>query len=99
MIFMLDLKRKVWYHYKVMRIKDTIRKWLGFAPKVINYVLVYSPEKHATKLYYLRGPKHNWKPLLNSGREVGFYARVINRDNEVRAFRADRVVSLSSFSA
>ena len=96
---MLDLKRKVWYHYKVMRIKDTIRKWLGLAPKVINYVLVYSPEKHATKLYYLRGPKHNWKPLLNSGREVGFYARVINRDNEVRAFRADRVVSLSTFSA
>ena len=82
-----------------MRIKDSIKKWLGLVPKVMNYVLVYSPEKHATKLYYLKGPKHNWKPLLNSGREVGFYAKVINRDNQVRAFRADRVVSLSRFNA
>jgi hypothetical protein len=82
-----------------MRIKDSIKKWLGLVPKVMNYVLVYSPEKHATKLYYLKGPKRNWKPLLNSGHEVGFYAKVINRDNQVRAFRADRVVSLSRFNA
>ena len=82
-----------------MRINDSIKTWLGLVFKVMNYVLVYSPEKHATELYYLKGPKRNWKPLLNSGREVGFYAKVINRDNEVRAFRADRVVSLSRFNA
>lgn len=82
--------------FKLMTIKDKVKRWLGLVPKVTNYVMVYSPEKHATKVYYLKGARKGWKPLYNDGREVGFYARVINRDGDVRAFRADRVISLAS---
>ena len=80
------------------KLKGAIKNWLKIKEKVTDYVMVYSPEKHATKLYYLKGTRRGWSPLYKDGKEVGFRARVYNRDLQVRSFRADRVVSLTARS-
>ena len=78
------------------KLKSKVRAWLDIKEKVTDYVMVYSPEKHATKVYYLKGTRKGWSPLYKDSKEVGFKARVYNRDLQVRSFRADRIISLAA---
>jgi hypothetical protein len=58
--------------------------------------LIYKNKKGATKLFQIA--KVNAKNLFGNKKEntneVGFRARVINRDNDVRSFRYDGIVEL-----
>jgi len=58
--------------------------------------IIYKNKKGATKLFQIA--KVNAKNLFGNRKEntneVGFRARVINRDNEVRSFRYDGIVEL-----
>jgi hypothetical protein len=78
------------------KLKRAIKSWLNVKERTTDYVMVYSPEKHATKVYYLKGNRKGWSPLYKDNKEVGFRARVYNRDLQVRSFRADRIISLAS---
>ena len=80
------------------KLKEKVRAWLNIKERVTDYVMVYSPEKHATKVYYLKGTRRGWSPLYKDQKEVGFKARVYNRDLQVRSFRADRIISLAARS-
>ncbi len=63
-----------------------------------TYTLVYAPEKSETNfshhIYEVENPNTADK-LFNNGTEVGFIAKVKNRDEHYRAFRFDRIVSLT----
>jgi hypothetical protein len=66
-----------------------------------TYTLVYAPEKSQTNfshhMYEVENPNGAEK-LYNKGTQVGFVAKVKNRDECYRAFRFDRIVSLARTS-
>ena len=63
-----------------------------------KYTLVYRPElsesKELVQMYEVNDPNTATK-LYNKGRHVGFITNAHNRGGKVRAFRFDRIVSLS----
>ena len=66
-----------------------------------TYTLVYAPEKSETNfshhMYEVENPNDAEK-LYNKGTQVGFVAKVKNRDEKFRAFRFDRIVCSSHIS-
>ena len=64
-----------------------------------TYTLVYAPEKSESQfshqVYEVETHPNNSDKLLNKGIHVGFVASCLNRDNALRAFRFDRIVSLA----
>ena len=66
-----------------------------------TYTLVYAPEKSETNFSHqmneVENPNDAMK-LYNIGTLVGFVAKVKNRDEQFRAFRFDRIVSLARTS-
>lgn len=77
-------------------IKDTIKS-LFASPKIVKTVKVlYAPAKSEEKT--LRGLNlytvEVTEPLYTSGYKSGFIGKVAERENELRAFRFDRIESL-----
>lgn len=73
-----------------------LKSLLGIKPK--QYNLLYRNAKGKTRLFLIGDPLK--KTTFGNGGEddsnVGFRARVGNRDGAIRSFRYDRIVSLSS---
>ena len=59
--------------------------------------VIYKNKKGATKLLQVEAvsDKKAFGNKKENAREVGFRARVINRDNEVRSFRYDGIVAVA----
>ena len=64
-----------------------------------TYTLVYAPEKSESQfshqVYEVETHPTKSDKLFNNGKHVGFVANCLNRDNALRAFRFDRIVSLA----
>jgi hypothetical protein len=64
-----------------------------------TYTLVYAPEKSESQfshqVYEVETHPNNSDKLLNNGKHVGFISNCLNRENALRAFRFDRIVSLA----
>ena len=64
-----------------------------------TYTLVYAPEKSESQfshqVYEVETHTTKSDNLFNNGYHVGFISSCLNRDNALRAFRFDLIVSLA----
>ena len=87
---MVDTGQKISYTIRTIR-QDKIMKE--------TYTLVYAPEKSESQfshqVYEVETHPNNSDKLFNNGKHVGFISNCLNRENALRAFRFDRIVSLA----
>lgn len=73
-----------------------IKSWFNDEPK--HFHLLYRNEKGRVRLYVIGDPfnKSVFGNMKEKDPNVGFRAKVKNRNDECRSFRYDRIVSLNS---
>ena len=78
------------------KLVNKIKSLLGIKPK--QYNLIYCNEKGQTRLFVVGDTidKNTFGNEAEKNPNAGFRARVLNRNNEIRSFRYDRIVSLTS---